>query len=343
MTTRLRQAARRRRACRAALAILAAIIVVAAVSSLVVPEPARAQEATRRTKVFLLRHFTVFFHRPPQFVILGSSRAMRADPSVIGAKLHTHGINLAVGSGAVADAYAFLRLTHSRYPTARPAVLWLLDIEAMRMRHASRYLRSVPSLTQFLSGSSAARALARGSTPAPAQRGAGGAEARARAAAGRHSRWYRNGYLAWCAFDYRRAHGQTAAKRVGYQIGSYARVYRNGGWPGVSAYAKRYATALVREANRLNVTPVIVLTPYHPRLREFIARRGWLKARAQVEAFFRKLARTQRLRLIDMTSITSFGGWPDGFFDGVHQRPALTRKLLRGVLKRAGALLRPGA
>jgi hypothetical protein len=58
--------------------------------------------------------------RPPQFVVLGSSRALKIDPAYLQRKLGQRGFNAAVSDGQPEDAWAFLHLIHRRFPNARP-------------------------------------------------------------------------------------------------------------------------------------------------------------------------------------------------------------------------------
>ena len=307
-------------------------------------------ESTRATKVRLLTGFADAFDGPPQFVILGSSRAMRAQPAFVTQRLHLRGFNAAIGSGTAADALAYVRLVKRLYPGQPFGVLWLLDVETLRLSGLSDYVRSVPDLLACLPEGVRRSCVAAGSDPADADLGYGLPSASAQAVSKAstrsaypdlHSRWARDGYLVWSSYDYDRLRGVTTGGRLGIQLAQYRGIYPSRVRDGMTGWSKWCVREVLREAAAMGVTPVVVLTPYHPTLRRFIVARGWGRIHAAVLAFLRDQQAETPLRVLDMTSISSFGGWPNGFYDGVHPRPAMTRRLLAAVLRRAGTALEP--
>jgi hypothetical protein len=301
---------------------------------------AAPQEVTRHAKVELLGSFGRTFGGPPQLLILGSSRAMRADPAAWSKTLHTRAFNAAVSSGSAMDAYAFTRLAERDYPGSASAVVWFLDIETLRLGANQPYVRSVPALRRLLPHgvpgspryvSASPRALAGGAVP-----GHSSMPPRLRA----------NGVLVSWWHDWQRAHGRTTSRGVREHMQQYAQIYTGRASYRISGSSRWYATQIVKDANRRGVVPVIVLTPYHPALRRYISGRGWQQAHARVRHFLRELGRRYHLRVLDLTSLKSFGGWPSGFYDGVHPRPALMRSIQRTVVLREHTYLespaRPG-
>jgi hypothetical protein len=293
------------------------------------------QEVTRRAKVELLGSFGRTFGGPPQLLILGSSRAMRADPAAWRKTLHVRAFNAAVSSGSALDAYAFTKLDAREYPHSGCALVWFLDIETLRLGANQPYVRSVPALRRLLPEaapgmrryvSASRRALAGGSAP-----GRSPMPPRLRA----------NGVLVSWWHDWQRAHGRTTSRGVREQIEQYSQIYTGAGSYRISGSSRWFATQIVKDANREGVVPVIVLTPYHPALRRFISGRGWQQAYKQVRHFLGDLAKRWHLRVLDLTSLKSFGGWPSGFYDGVHPRPALMRSIVRTVVLRERGSLRP--
>jgi hypothetical protein len=334
------RAARRRHAragvCGLAVTVLA---LLACGGGLLAAPPAHAfnQEITRRAKVAKLKAFERRFGTPPQLLILGSSRAMRADPAQLRKALGVKGFNASVSSGTIPDAYAFLELTKRRYPEARPAVLWLLDIEVLRLSGYQPYLLSVPPLVRCLPKGGPGRPAAR-----PHSLPWDLAQGNARGGRVVRPRFHADGLMTFWWHDLQRAAGRGTMAGVRYQEGGYASIYANHGWSGLTGSAKWFATEIVKQANAMGVTPVIVLTPYHPELRRFIAGRGWNTAYRQVRRFLRQLDERFDLRLVDLTSLSSFGGWPNGFYDGVHPRQPMMRAMLRRVIRKARPYLTPG-
>lgn len=290
------------------------------------PAASAAPEVTRRAKVDLLVSFEKRFGGSPELLILGSSRAMRADPAQLRSALHLRTFNAAVSSGTVPDAYAFLRLAQRRYPERAPAVLWFLDVESMRLTGHHPYLLSVKRLAAGLPPSARRR---------PVSLPKGLAAGAARGVAVVRPRWHRDGLLVSWWHDRQRAQGRTTAAGVRYHQRQLAGIYR-GGWPGMSGSAKWYATQIVRRANEMGVAPVVVLTPYHPQLRSFIARRGWQKARRDVRHFLDGLSARFELSVVDLTGGATVDGRTQSWYDGVHPRAGQMRRIVAAVLRRAG-------
>lgn len=290
------------------------------------PVASAAPEVTRRAKVDLLVSFEKRFGESPELLILGSSRAMRADPAQLRSALHLRTFNAAVSSGTVPDAYAFLRLAQRRYPERSPAVLWFLDVESMRLTGHHPYLLSVKRLAAGLPPSARRR---------PVSLPKGLAAGAARGVAVVRPRWHRDGLLVSWWHDRQRAQGRTTAAGVRYHQRQLAGIYR-GGWPGMSGSAKWYATQIVRRANEMGVAPVVVLTPYHPQLRSFIARRGWQKAHRDVRRFLADLGARFELRVVDLTGGDAVDGRTQSWYDGVHPRAGQMRRIVTAVLRHAG-------
>lgn len=306
-----------------------AMLIVLALS--LCPTDAGARpESTRVRKIELLKAFPVRFGAPPDLIILGSSRSMRADPAVLRARLRARAFNAGVGSGTLPDALAFVRLARSLYPEQPFGVLWLLDIESLRLSGLSPYTLSVPELVAALPPG--ARPEDGRSTPTSERRPTYNDP---------RSRWEPDGFLSWCLYDYERLHGQTTAMRVPYQLSCFRLIYPSRVPDGMTGWSKWFVKQVVREANEMGVTPVIVLTPYHPELRRFIAARGWVAVHRAVLRYLNGLRSEFSLRLVDFTSVASFRGWPNGFYDGMHARPVMMRRLLNVLVNKAGTLLLP--
>jgi hypothetical protein len=309
----------------------------AALAAAAPPAHAFNQEVTRKAKVTRLKAFAKRFGTAPQLLILGSSRSMRADPAQLRKALGVKGFNAAVSSGTITDAYAFFRFTKRRYPAAQPAVLWFLDVEVFRLSGYQPYLLSVPELVKCLPAGDPGGAPRPHSLPAAL---AGGGVNGGRTVA---PRFHADGLMTFWWHDVQRAAGRGTMAGVRFNQGTYGAIYARHGWKGLTGSAKWFAARIVKEANEMGVTPVIVLTPYHPVLRRHLAALGWTRAYRQVRGFLRQLKKRYDLRIVDLTSLRSFGGWPNGFYDGVHPRRPMMRAMLNRVVKRAGEYLKPGS
>lgn len=347
------------------LALLASLLACAAA-----PASARP-ESTRIIKLRLLAGYKQTLGSAPQLLILGSSRSMRCDPAYLHSLLGVSGINLGVGSGTPPDALAFLRYARGMYPSQQMSVLYLLDLENMRLTGYSRFFTSVPQLVESLPADAPGLAAIEptpaatttagtaATTDAAVQRSlvlsyTGYAEARSAGASliqaanslypsysDKHSHWASNGYLIWCIYDYERARGVTAASRICFQLRRYRSVYPSDQPGGMSQDSRWFVREIVKEANEMGVTPVIALTPYHPRLLEMLRKRGWDYVHHRILGYLNSLGTEYRLKVLDFTDVKSFGGWAGGFYDGVHSRPAQMQRLLRAVAEQAGSELTP--
>ena len=337
------------------LALVAVLLAIAAA-----PASARP-ESTRTIKLRLLASYQQAFGSPPQLIVLGSSRSMRIDPEFLRTLLGVNGFNAGVGSGTPPDALAFLRVARATYPTQPMAVLYMLDVENMRLTGFSRFFESVPQLVASLPsdapglGAYAGATTTATTTASSVRTYSSYAEARSSGASllqaayslypaysDEHSHWASNGYLIWCIYDYERARGVTADSRLTFQLRRYRKVYPSDQPGGMSQESRWYVREVVKEANEMGVTPVIALTPYHPKLLAMLKTRGWDYVHRRILAYLNGLGAEYKLRVLDFTSVKSFGGWGGGFYDGVHSRPAQMQRLLRSVAEQAGSELTVG-
>ena len=274
--------------------------------------------------------------RPPDLIVFGSSRALKANPAYLRRKLGETGFNAAVSDGRPEDAWAFLNLLHARFPRSHPHYLWLVDVESFRgspdpgLLDTPALARFVPFRERWRQRLDAAMPLlswqeARASLGSCAGRGSGrrsGSGARLRAErlpALRHPR--------------RRLRPRTHA-RAGARASEalYASVYSR--YRGLSPVQMRYFERTLARMDAWGEPPVIVLTPLHPAMRRALAPLGWTKRRQQVLEFLAGLRARHRFEFLDLTLLSSFGGSPDGFYDGFHLTLPNMHRLLDAVVRR---------
>ena len=94
--------------------------------------------------------------RPPQLIVLGSSRSMLYEPAYLKAKTGQDTFNGGLnGVGGVADSWAMMRFIHDRYPSSRPRYLWLVDVESFVPVSIEGRTSAEPRLARYIDGSSA--------------------------------------------------------------------------------------------------------------------------------------------------------------------------------------------
>jgi hypothetical protein len=268
---------------------------------------------------------------PPQIVVLGSSRSMGIDPSYISRLTGRRAFNFGVRGGTPADEWAIVNWLHDRDPARHTAYLWMLDDAGLVTRSIPRDLVTSPALARYF-------------------------PARLRAAAPTPSLWrllswnglqdaYRatqvrginstNRFLAdgaWRSGPASRsvgAPGNTFAQRIRRSTSAEGALTSFAG----STIAAQYAARTLAALHRWHDPVVVVLSPEQPLLLRLLAGHGWNTRHAQILAWLRGLQRSDGFVLLDMHSITSFGGSPDGFMDGTHMLPGNLEKLVSAVLR----------
>ena len=109
------------------------------------------------------------------------------------------------------------------------------------------------------------------------------------------------------------------------------RLYRKRyeGFEGLSPERTAHLTTLLDLCAERGVDVRVYLTPLHPELRAHLARRTTFTPRMrEVSAWLEQELAARGVPFLDGTDPTSFGGDPDGFFDGAHPLEANNRLLL---------------
>jgi hypothetical protein len=120
----------------------------------------KAIVSDRSTKACLAERLAV----APRMLVLGSSRAMKVEPTYVASLTGRPTFNAAVSSASPQDAWAFVNLLHDRFGGGRQEVIWLVDVEAFRPKAVDPGLLQTPALSRYFSMSSRWQAQARGLT-----------------------------------------------------------------------------------------------------------------------------------------------------------------------------------
>ena len=81
---------------------------------------------------------------------------------------------------------------------------------------------------------------------------------------------------------------------------------------------------------------VVVLTPTQPEVLTAAQGAGWQLRHAETLRLLEQLQQQYDFAIVDMTSVSSFGGDPAGFFDATHMTTENQRKMIDAVLSQAG-------
>jgi hypothetical protein len=230
-----------------------------------------------------------------------------------------------VSSGTPEDAWAFAHLEHDQAGSAPTRALWLLDLESLRPHPFDTSLLQVPALARSFK--------AVDSVVGPAPETIHGPATRVCSFTTSPSTHYASdGFRAQDFHDVAASRGLTL--RQGLQVGitHYERIYRNR-YPRISQEGAAWVARTIRAFNSWGIRPVIVLTPVHPAFRRALGPRGWDQRHSEVLKMLRKLP--MRFTLLDASSISTFGGRPGDFYDGVHMRVANMRRLGAWIVRQA--------
>jgi hypothetical protein len=336
------------------LILLAALLVVAVVGAFnAVVDPygtvgtgvvGPAVWTDRSEKVRLIERLPV----PPRVVVLGSSRAMKVQPSYLTKLTGLPAFNAAVSSGRPVDAYVFVRFLQERYPDTPRSYLWLLDQEAFADDIIDPTLLADPALSGYLPRETRWRGRAGDLTwllswstlklswTTWREGRRDGARAEPAAApedrqGGPPPRFAADGFRESDAHTRAAARGRDLSKGIAQSQRIFVRRYRTG-FPGLAGSPREFLVRSVEAMNARGATPVIVLSPVHPTLLRELDRYGWSERHRDVVAYLRSLQSSHDFVLLDMSRIDSFGGSPRAFYDGVHMTPSNYRRLMRTVM-----------
>jgi hypothetical protein len=299
----------------------------------------------RSLKVNLIEHL----RRAPGVVVLGSSRAMKVQPSFITSRTGLSAFNAAFSSGKPVDAWAFVNYIHSRFPTARSKYLWLLDIEAFRQWPIDPGLLNTPQLAAFLSaGTRLSTRL--GQLPLlfswrtfwKSLQSVRHEESRSqvplRTAIGA-TQFAPDGFRVLDYHDLNLAKGLGLAKELPGTIRQGIATYR-GDYSRLDSAAEAYFQRTLALMNSFGDSPVIALTPMQPEMLATVAPLGYEARYGDVLAYLHSLQGRYRFELLDFTHLSSFGGRAADFYDGYHMTVANTRRIVNAVLRKAPGALR---
>ena len=282
--------------------------------------------------------------QPPGLVVLGSSRALKAEPSYLQQLTGLTGFNAAASNGKTEDGFAYANLFHDRWPDAHIRYLWILEAEAFRPLPPSPKLLAEPALARHFPA--ALRASTRlddlqrlfewrtaKASVKSAWRAARGAEQQGAVklasdgfrTVDQHDR----SEAAGISFDARLAESVTTARTF---VPTMERT-------GLAAAARGYFEQAVADMNGWGVEPVIVLGPVHPAYREAMGGAAYDRLGDDLTTYLDRLRGRLRFTVVDRRDLASFGGSPSEFYDGIHLHVANMRKMLASAVQEAGPAL----
>lgn len=150
-----------------------------------------------------------------------------------------------------------------------------------------------------------------------------------------------DGLLLKNSYDRRRAEGYTLSESLEHYI-EKARRNRlaHGHDRAAKSRAQIYFEKTLGLLNDNGTRPVIVLMPVHPTVVRALSDCGLSKSHRHLLEYLRSLKGEYRLKIVDLSRISSFDGDPAGFYDGVHMTRANSNKAMDAILKAAAKQLK---
>jgi hypothetical protein len=285
--------------------------------------------------------------QPPQLVVLGSSRSMRYEPFYLQKKTRLRTFNAGVnGIGGTADAWAMTQFIHETFPNVHPNYLWLVDVESFVPFAIQGRTASEPRLAKFVGAASWGQGPGQLAKAIWQNRSTLFSLATAKdslrlvlnrdKARSSQSKFQRQ-ILADGALVQRRWKKKEWDSRWPRSVARYSKIYRNA-YPRLDPTAQAYLEKTLAFMNQQGATPVLVLTPINPKLREIIGPLGWDTRHQQVVAYLESLQGKYRFKFLDLTDPSVFGFVPKQFYDGVHMTTVNTEKAIDYILKQTGGI-----
>jgi hypothetical protein len=265
--------------------------------------------------------------RVPRVLVFGGSRSLRMDPATIKQKTGLTAFNFGFHNGRPEDAWAVTDWVIDSHPDKPPAVIWCLQATT---------LADVPLSPGLIVDERFSQAFPKALVDA--KMGWAMKQHKRNILSGR--RFGYDGMLWWNGYDTKREAGQTLQRALdGYLDADMLAKAGNGRRPHNSR-AMAYFVQTIRLLNKNHIKPLIVIMPYHPRALNAFLSVGWGVKERWLRNYLSKLSKQLDFKVLDCLHIGTFGGSPDGFYDGAHLTAENSRRLIRYCIAHAPACFR---
>ena len=290
----------------------------------------------RSTKADLLTQLK----QPPELLVYGSSRAWQIEAARVQQATGLRTFNAAVTAGRPSDAYVFTRVVHDRWPRAKPDFLWLLDVEAFQrgplppsLLAESRFSRYLPWRAKAAAQLDELGWLASWTGLRASYDVWKKHPTKAKVRASWLKRISPDGTVKTPQSSEARDGPKTLTKWSAAEVTQYRAFVR------LDPEAETYVEKTLQLFASWGGKGIVVLTPTQPQVLEAAQGAGWKLRHAEVLRLLEGLQKRYDFAIVDMTSVSSFGGDPAGFFDATHMTRENQRTMIDAVLTQAGARL----
>jgi hypothetical protein len=288
-----------------------------------------AIESDRAAKITLLENLK----RPPDILILGSSRSRPAAPKYLQRLTGHTGFNAGVTSGDSVDGWVFTQLMAHRFPGVPRRYLIFINV-GVGGAGVNPQLAADPRAQPYLTGDqrSGRESLLHEISDYLSVQATKDSSRVVHACVLRSCsrRWFHaDGSLLGSRLRTTAVRSRHLVKALAAKLASV----RSGPPPKrpPSRTNLRAFTRLIGWMDDHGATPVVVMNPIHPALRRALLRRGYPRYFWAVH-YLHRLQHRYRFDFIDLTDVRTFHGLPDGFFDPTHVTVENMRLMLRYVV-----------
>jgi len=260
--------------------------------------------------------------RVPRVLVYGGSRSLRMDPATIRSKTGLVSFNFGFHNGRPEDAWAVTDWVLDSHPDKPPAVIWCMQATT---------LADVPMNPGLIVDKRLSQAFPKALIDAKTRWAM--KQPKRNILCGR--RYGYDGMLWWNGYDTKRKEGLTLqqalngyldpdmlAKAGNHQIPHHTR-------------AMAYFVQTIRLLNKNHIKPLIVIMPYHPRALSAFLSVGWGVKEKWLRNYLARLSEHLDFKVLNCLNISTFGGTPDGFYDGAHLNAENSRRLIRYCIAHA--------
>jgi hypothetical protein len=265
----------------------------------------------------------------PQLVFFGGSRSQRFDPVFAQQRTGLRAVNISLSCARPEAAWGYLNWFYKRWPNAKVRWVWGMQSGMLRDRDLDLALLQDRRFYPYFPDDLLARQRAHlPDSPAEMPDSYGFLR----------NRYSPRGLLLWNRYDQRRAAGYTLHQALDAYIARMLHTGRTETEPATRARA--YFEDTIRLLNEHGTTPVIVLMPIHPRVLRVMKAHDMGGERQRLRDYLAELGETLGIKVLDFTTIRSFNGRADWFYDGVHITRRNANRVIVAAKGKAGEYLR---
>ncbi len=267
--------------------------------------------------------------RAPQLVFFGGSRSQRFDPVFARRRTGLRAVNISLSCARPEAAWAYLNWFYRRWPDAKLRFVWGMQSGMLRDRDLDPALLQDPRFYRYFPDDLLAQQrayLPRSKAKMPPRYGF------------MRNRYSARGMLLWNRYDQRLTQGYTLRKALDAYI---ARMLHTGARSSApDTRARQYFEKTLQLLNDHGATPVIVLMPIHPRVLRVMKAHDMGAERRQLREYLAGLSETLNVKVLDFTTIGSFNGRAEWFYDGVHITRRNSNRVITAVRAKAREFLK---